>query len=107
MHLLARALLKPVSSFAKPDTLLPSGLNAICRPHCPSACDNVFLPILGGGIVVGHHLNGLPPDQEICNDIQNRLGFTGSGRSLDHAELVIEGILHRLKLAGIATKGEN
>ena len=29
------------------------------------------------------------------------------GRSLDHAELVIEGILHRLKLAGIATEGEN
>lgn len=35
------------------------------------------------------------------------LGLFGAGRSLDHAELVIEGILHRLKLAGIAAKGED
>ena len=34
------------------------------------------------------------------------LGLFGAGRSLDHAELVIEGILHRLKLAGIATEGK-
>ena len=43
----------------------------------------------------------------VADGVGGEGGLAGAGRSLDHAELVIEGILHRLKLAGIATEGED
>lgn len=67
----------------------------------------LFENVLRGGVVVRHHLDRFPPQQQVGEDIQDGLGFPGAGRPLDHADLILQGAMDGGKLTGVPAKGEN
>ena len=65
----------------------------------------LFRYVLRGGIVIGHHGNGLAFSDCVGDDIQNRLGLAGTRRPLDHADLGRKRVLHRLFLTLVQSEG--
>ena len=64
-----------------------------------------FRHIQGGGVVVGDNGHSLAVSDRIGDDIQNGLCLSGTGRSLDDADLGGKSVLHRCSLALIQAKG--
>ena len=64
-----------------------------------------FRHIQGGGVIIGDNSYRLTISNRIGDDIQNGLCLSGTGRSLDDADLGGKGVLHRCFLALVQTKG--